>query len=141
MSDRILRNLEGGSAKSLLISRGYLGMDSILVQYMASIHTKPRPRPINRDAPHTRFDGYSPTKQEYNVTLYRTGQPACLSEHPAKTDIVFHGRRRPGKSRRHRTSPQTRVHQHDKKDLLYLRQQNFVEIHGVLKGSIYTLKK
>ena len=28
-----------------------------------------------------------------------------------------------------------------KKDLLYLRQQNFVEIHGVLKGSIYTLKK
>lgn len=28
-----------------------------------------------------------------------------------------------------------------KKDLLYLRQQSFVEIHGVLKGSIYTLKK
>ena len=28
-----------------------------------------------------------------------------------------------------------------KKDLLYLRQQRIVEIHGVLKGSIYTLKK
>jgi len=86
-----------------------------LCDIMASIHTKPRPHPINRDDPHTRFDGYSPTKQEYNVTLCRTGQPACLSERPAKTDIVFHGRRRPGKSRRHRTSPQTRVHQHDKK--------------------------
>ena len=26
-----------------------------------------------------------------------------------------------------------------KKDLLYLRQQNFVEIHGVLKGSICSI--
>lgn len=50
------------------------------------------PAPLTETPPHTRFDGYSPTKQEYNVTLYRTGQPACLSEHPAKTDIVFHGR-------------------------------------------------
>ncbi len=28
-----------------------------------------------------------------------------------------------------------------KKDLLYLRQQDIIEIHGVLKGAIYTLKK
>lgn len=73
------------------------------------------PAPLTETPPHTRFDGYSPTKQEYNVTLCRTGQPACLSERPAKTDIVFHGRRRPGKSKRHHTSSQTRVHQHDKK--------------------------
>ena len=86
-------------------------MASILVRYMASIHTKPRPRPINRDDTLTRFYGYTPTKQRHNDI----GQPACLSERPAKTDIVFHGRRRPGKSKRHRASPQTRVHQHDKK--------------------------
>lgn len=108
---------------------------------MASIHTKPRPHPINRDDPHTRFDGYSPTKQEYNVTLCRTGQPACLSERPAKTDIVFHGRRRPGKVGDIAQALKPVSINTIKKDLLYLRQQNFVEIHGVLKGSIYTLKK
>lgn len=116
-------------------------MDSILVRYMASIHTKPRPRPINRDAPHTRFDGYSPTKQEYNVTLCRTGQPACLSERPAKRILSFMEDEGPVKVSDITQALKPVSINTIKKDLLYLRQQNFVEIHGVLKGSIYTLKK
>ena len=108
---------------------------------MASIHTKPRPRPINRDAP--TLDSTDIPLRNKNITSRSAepGNPPVYLNARQKRILSFMEDEGPVKVSDITQALKPVSINTIKKDLFYLRQQNFVEIHGVLKGSIYTLKK